>query len=182
MFPYQINRVCSFQDSGQPAFLTRHSVCVARVCRIWFLTVFLRLPRYPLDVLTLLLNIYEYCIYVLTPYLDNGATVYAIVSIETNIGIVCGCLPGCKSLISRFLPKLFGCTNASTHHSTRNGRSLPPNIQSFPFQELHGVLLKRRGFQWSTGEMTNRTSSARNTYMTLLLRRDDCDRRAMRML
>lgn len=40
-------------------------------------------------------------------------------SVESSIGIACGCLPGCKPLMNRLLPGYFGTTNNSSNQYPR---------------------------------------------------------------
>jgi hypothetical protein len=49
--------------------------------------------------------------------LDEGAILYILAAIETNVGIICGSLPGCKPLLSRLFPRVFGSnySNISQH-------------------------------------------------------------------
>jgi hypothetical protein len=37
-------------------------------------------------------------------------------SVESGIGVACGCLPGCKPLMSRMFPRIFGNTSRSTSY------------------------------------------------------------------
>ncbi|KAF1954464.1 hypothetical protein CC80DRAFT_476214 [Byssothecium circinans] len=52
-------------------------VCVAGVCRLWYATIYVASS----DVLW------------------NGAYFYVIATIETSVGIICGCIPSCKALL-----------------------------------------------------------------------------------
>lgn len=118
-------------------------VCVAGICRICYLTIFF--------------NSYD--------IFYNAATVYVINAIETDFAIICGCLPSCKPLMVRWFPRLFGSNSETTHPSTRKGRSLPPNSQSFPFQELQGGILKEDAFrvEYSDGADRKRFETENNT-------------------
>ncbi|KAF2472809.1 uncharacterized protein BDR25DRAFT_200116, partial [Lindgomyces ingoldianus] len=71
-------------------------ICIAGVCRIWYTSVYLA----SYDTLW------------------NGSTLYAIIAIETSIGIVCGCLPACKPLMSKMLPQIFATSHGSNHRSS----------------------------------------------------------------
>ncbi|KAF2503195.1 hypothetical protein BU16DRAFT_448722 [Lophium mytilinum] len=97
-------------------------VCIAGICRVWFMSVYY--------------STYD------VPY--NGATLTTITAIEMTVGIICGCITGCKPLMSKLFPKIFGSTHDSDNPS--NGRTLPPNSQSFPFHELHGGIVKDNTF------------------------------------
>lgn len=40
-------------------------------------------------------------------------------SVESSVGIACGCLPGCKPLMNRLFPRYFGTTNNSANQYPR---------------------------------------------------------------
>lgn len=44
---------------------------------------------------------------------------FIIMSVESCIGIACGCLPGCKPLMNRLFPRYFSTTNDSTNRYPR---------------------------------------------------------------
>jgi hypothetical protein len=44
---------------------------------------------------------------------------FIIMSVESCIGIACGCLPGCKPLMNRLFPRYFGTTNNSMNRYPR---------------------------------------------------------------
>lgn len=46
---------------------------------------------------------------------DEGAILFILGAIETNLAIICGSLPGCKPLLGRLFPRLFGSTRSYTH-------------------------------------------------------------------
>jgi hypothetical protein len=92
-------------------------ICAAGVCRLWFTSVYLRS--------------YD--------ALYNGAILYTIVAIETNLGIICGCLPSTKPIMSKLVPRLFASTHSSTH---RSKKTYKVDGQSFPFQSLSGGIVK----------------------------------------
>jgi hypothetical protein len=43
----------------------------------------------------------------------DGATTFVIMTVEAGVGVVCGCLPGCKPLMSRMFPRVFGTVSNS---------------------------------------------------------------------
>ncbi|CAN9082466.1 unnamed protein product [Alternaria sp. RS040] len=43
-----------------------------------------------------------------------GATTFIIMSVESGVGVVCGCLPGCKPLMNKMFPRVFGNTSQSS--------------------------------------------------------------------
>ncbi|KAF2732919.1 hypothetical protein EJ04DRAFT_496088 [Polyplosphaeria fusca] len=96
-------------------------VCVAGCFRIWYTWIFI--------------NTYD--------ALWHGCTLYVIIAIETSLGIICGCLPACKPLMSKLVPLIFTSTHSSTHRSIKT-----PKLggQSFPFQSLGGGIRKEEGF------------------------------------
>jgi hypothetical protein len=95
-------------------------ICVAGICRIWYTHVYI--------------NSYD--------ALYEGATLYIIVAIETSIGIICGCLPACKPLMSKMLPHVFTSTHGSSHKKTST--KIPG--QPFPFQSLNRGITKEEAF------------------------------------
>jgi len=64
-------------------------VCIAGVCRIWYLTIYF--DTYDI--------FYE------------GAIIFILAGIETNLGIICGSLPGCKPLLAQLFPRFFGSSS-----------------------------------------------------------------------
>jgi hypothetical protein len=90
------------------ALLTNSSVCVAGSARIYYTHQYL----YSYDVLWW------------------GATVFAVMSVETCLGIVCGCLPGCKPLMSRMLPQVFGTPSNRSNSGQRYPRRVKEILSS----------------------------------------------------
>lgn len=89
----------------------------------------------------------------LTAHAGHGSVLFVIISIETSIGIVCGCLPGCKPLFGRIWPSIFapsGSTNKKSSYALSNRNNKPPSKsadgQSFPFQ-----IVKDQDFEISHG-------------------------------
>ncbi|KAL5381811.1 hypothetical protein DPSP01_006994 [Paraphaeosphaeria sporulosa] len=69
-----------------------------------------------------------------------GATVFAVMSIETCLGIVCGCLPGCKPLMSRLFPQVFGTpSNRSNSGPARYPRQVKEILSSNDSRTLQGT-------------------------------------------
>ncbi|OCL02858.1 hypothetical protein AOQ84DRAFT_252436, partial [Glonium stellatum] len=60
-------------------------ICVAGACRIWLLEVYFS----------------SYDIFY------NGATLFATAAVESNLGIICGSLPGVRLLLAHIFPRLF---------------------------------------------------------------------------
>jgi hypothetical protein len=71
-------------------------VCITGVFRLWYLTVYFK--NYDL--------------------FYNGAIVFILAGLETNLALICGSLPGCKPLLARFCPIIFG-----TQHNSRSDYS-----------------------------------------------------------
>jgi hypothetical protein len=56
----------------------------------------------------------------------NGAIVYLLVTVEISLGVICGCLPGMRPVMSKLLPSVFGnmVTSASKkQHYDSNSNS-----------------------------------------------------------
>lgn len=47
---------------------------------------------------------------------------FIIMSVESGIGVACGCLPGCKPLMNRLFPRFFGTANDSANQYPRRWR------------------------------------------------------------
>jgi hypothetical protein len=47
----------------------------------------------------------------------DGATTFVIMTVEAGVGVICGCLPGCKPLMSRMFPRVFGTVSNSNAQS-----------------------------------------------------------------
>ena len=111
--------------------------CVAGVCRLWYLSILLH-SYDQLCMLPLLLGHTQSCSGT-DSSLGHGATLMTIVAIETSLGIMCGCLPGCKPLLTALFPRFF-----ESSHNVRslNKVSSKMNGQSFPFQSLDGAVSK----------------------------------------
>ncbi|TID23479.1 hypothetical protein E2P81_ATG03050 [Venturia nashicola] len=72
--------------------------CVIGVVRLWYLTYYFR--HYDL--------------------FYNGAMVFILAGLETNLAIICGSLPGCKPILARFFPTVFG----TKHHAASDYSNL----------------------------------------------------------
>ncbi|KAF2870875.1 hypothetical protein BDV95DRAFT_607990 [Massariosphaeria phaeospora] len=97
-------------------------ICVAGACRMWYTSVYLA----SYDALW------------------HGCTIYAIVTIETSIGIICGCLPACKPLLTKMVPQMFPTTQSSTHRSAQKKAS---KLDGRPFESLgEGIIVKEEGY------------------------------------
>jgi hypothetical protein len=57
--------------------------------------------------------------------LGEGAIIFILACIETNVGIICGCLPGVKPLLSRMFPKYFGTSIDNSSRSYIMTHRLP---------------------------------------------------------
>jgi hypothetical protein len=72
----------------------------------------------------------------LTKFSGDGALTFIIMAVEAGVGVICGCLPGCKPLMSLMLPRVFGNTsnsNSQAYHRHTPGKALGSWSQnSFP--------------------------------------------------
>jgi hypothetical protein len=53
--------------------------------------------------------------------LGDAAPIYALMTLEMNLGITCGCLSGVKPVLAACLPRLFGSSNKTRTHQTSHG-------------------------------------------------------------
>lgn len=97
----------------------------------------------------------------------NACVVYAAITTEMNIGIICGCLSGVKPVMAVVFPRLFGSSyKSNTRPATygRTGRATHP--ESFPFQPLFDSSSKARDKQYehaiSIAEMNPEDKERRN--------------------
>ncbi|KAJ8118592.1 hypothetical protein OPT61_g464 [Boeremia exigua] len=72
-------------------------VCVAGVTRLYYTHVYL----------------HSYDVF------WHGAENFIIMCVESGVGIVCGCLPGCKPMMNRLFPRYFASTNNSSDQYPR---------------------------------------------------------------
>lgn len=79
-----------------------------------------------------------------------GATVFVVMSIETGIGIVCGCFPGCKPLMSRMFPRVFGTTSSGSNGLPRNERVQKETVSSGMSGNLERVGSSFEMYSWGT--------------------------------
>ncbi|QDS69634.1 hypothetical protein FKW77_009012 [Venturia effusa] len=73
-------------------------VCITGVVRLWYLTYYFK--HYDL--------------------FYNGAICFILAGLETNLAMICGSLPGCKPLLARFCPTIFG----TQHHAASDYANL----------------------------------------------------------
>ncbi|KAL4941709.1 hypothetical protein BDV06DRAFT_222847 [Aspergillus oleicola] len=73
----------------------------------------------------------------------NGAIIFLIVAVECNLGIVCGCLPGIRPLMSKIFPGL----TSSTYNSGRGKNShvqVSSNQRSGQqYQDMHSIHVRK---------------------------------------
>lgn len=79
---------------------------------------------------------------ILTETAGNGAMLYLVMSIEIALGLICGCLPGIRPLLSRVLPRYFGGGARSNSHGCTYGNTVnnKRNVSS-------GLGARRAGFR-----------------------------------
>jgi hypothetical protein len=76
-----------------------------------------------------------------------------ITTIETNVGIICGCIPSIKPILSRLFPRLSGSTQSkggSTNRSKSYGK------RSAPFQSLQDDTIHLKSQLGNSGGITVR--------------------------
>jgi hypothetical protein len=54
-------------------------------------------------------------------------------SVESGIGVACGCLPGCKPLMNKMFPRIFGTTSQASGYPRQSGQNPAKQISS-PWQ------------------------------------------------
>ncbi|KAL1799857.1 hypothetical protein ACET3X_000199 [Alternaria dauci] len=59
-----------------------------------------------------------------------GATSFIIMSVESGVGVVCGCLPGCKPLMNKMFPRAFGNTSQSSSRRRPSANFLSKKLSS----------------------------------------------------
>ncbi|KAH7130603.1 hypothetical protein B0J11DRAFT_256598 [Dendryphion nanum] len=94
------------------------TVCVAGICRMYYLEMYFE--SYDL--------------------LWEASIIYTTMSVEMNLGIICGCLSGVKPVLAVVFPRFFGTshkTNSRPAYPTSYGRSTRP--ETFAFHPLSDV-------------------------------------------
>ncbi|CAG5150169.1 uncharacterized protein ALTATR162_LOCUS2568 [Alternaria atra] len=84
-----------------------------------------------------------------------GATTFIIMSVESGVGVACGCLPGCKPLLNKLFPRAFGNTSLSSSRRRPSTNFLAGKLSStsaakseqgsYRMQPLHSRPDNRRG-------------------------------------
>jgi hypothetical protein len=54
-------------------------------------------------------------------------------SVESGIGVACGCLPGCKPLMNKMFPRIFATTSQASGYPRQSGKN-PAKQMSTPSQ------------------------------------------------
>jgi hypothetical protein len=49
--------------------------------------------------------------------LGNGGITFIIMSVESGVGVACGCLPGCKPFMNRMFPRIFASSSSQTSYT-----------------------------------------------------------------
>ncbi|OAL02110.1 hypothetical protein IQ06DRAFT_346705 [Phaeosphaeriaceae sp. SRC1lsM3a] len=60
----------------------------------------------------------------------HGASTFIIMSVESGVGVACGCLPGCKPLMNRLFPRVFASTSQSSAYPRRPSGAAAKKIDS----------------------------------------------------
>jgi hypothetical protein len=66
----------------------------------------------------------------------EASTVYAVMTLEVNLGIICGCLSGVKPVMAVVFPRLFGTSYKSNSRPTYPTYGRSTRHESFAFQPL----------------------------------------------
>jgi hypothetical protein len=64
------------------------------------------------------------------PNPGHGASTFIIMSVESGVGVACGCLPGCKPLMNRLFPRIFASTSQSSSRPSARALAAGKNISS----------------------------------------------------
>jgi hypothetical protein len=51
-------------------------------------------------------------------------------SVESGIGVACGCLPGCKPLMNKMFPRIFNTTSQASGYPRQSGKNPAKQISS----------------------------------------------------
>lgn len=100
-------------------------ICGAGVLRLWYTPVFA--------------GTYD--------VLWHGADFYVIVSVETSVGIVCGCLPACRPLVTKILPGMLASIRGWSSGSERSRKGVEVDGQAFAFEELGEGIVRSKTFR-----------------------------------
>jgi hypothetical protein len=65
-------------------------------------------------------------------------------SVESGVGVACGCLPGCKPLMNRMFPRIFVSTSQSSSRPSRK-MAAAKNIDSSGASESYAMQSLREG-------------------------------------
>ncbi|KAF4303575.1 putative integral membrane protein [Botryosphaeria dothidea] len=106
-------------------------ICVAGVLRMWFFTVWFKSKD---------------------PYWD-GVWNYIILALETNVGLICACLPCCKPLLVRLFPCVFSNHESRASRDRENNNNIIINgAGPSPLDpDAHRIRNKRSWSFWGTG-------------------------------
>lgn len=89
-----------------------HSVCIAGVVRLYYTHLYL----VSYDVFCTSSSPPPPTSNPLTMHPGHGASTFIIMSVESGVGVACGCLPGCKPLMNRMFPRIFASTSQSSSY------------------------------------------------------------------
>jgi hypothetical protein len=111
----------------------------------------------------------------------HGASTFIIMSVESGVGVACGCLPGCKPLMNRLFPRIFASTSQSSSRPSAHARAAK-NLsssnntgggESYVLQSLRdggeGVVIdeKHRTDMWAREAKSKDIGSARDVEKAL---------------
>lgn len=69
----------------------------------------------------------------------EASIVYAVMNLEVNLGIICGCLSGVKPVMAVVFPRLFGTSYKTNSRPTYPTYGRSTHHESFAFQPLSDV-------------------------------------------
>ncbi|CBF74469.1 hypothetical protein AN4213.2 [Aspergillus nidulans FGSC A4] len=73
----------------------------------------------------------------------NGAIIFVIVAVECNLGVVCGCLPGVRPLMSKIFPGLTSSTYNSGRGKNSHVQVSSNNRPGGGYHDLHSIHVRK---------------------------------------
>lgn len=94
-------------------------------------------------------------------------------SVETGVGVACGCLPGCKPLMNKMFPRIFASTHQSSSYPRPSAQDRFKQLEagsttqnSIPLQSISSG--DAGGRDVIVTEMRQHTNFSRNSHITAL--------------
>ncbi|KAL4933705.1 uncharacterized protein BDV17DRAFT_66395 [Aspergillus undulatus] len=69
----------------------------------------------------------------------NGAIIFIIIAVECNLGVVCGCLPGIRPLMSKIFPGLTSSTYNSGRGTSSHVQVSSNQKSGHQYQDIHSI-------------------------------------------